>query len=54
MQLNVSNLFDYKDPSYTSVAASAVLTGTASTYTFRNGFFYLDPRKFTLSTTIDF
>jgi outer membrane receptor protein involved in Fe transport len=47
LQLNVSNLFDYNDPVYTNVL---VYSGA----TYRNGYFYVDPRKATLSCKLTF
>jgi outer membrane receptor for monomeric catechols len=45
-QLNVNNLLDYDLPVYTSV-------GTRNAKNYRNGFYYIEPRKFVLSATLD-
>lgn len=46
LQLNVNNLLDYDQPFYTSVR-------TLAGRNYRDAFYYLEPRKFLLSATID-
>lgn len=46
LQLNVNNLLDYDRPYYTGIR-------TLNGRNFRDGFYYLEPRKFLLSATID-
>jgi outer membrane receptor protein involved in Fe transport len=46
LQLNVNNLLDYSKPYYTSIR-------TLAGRNYRDGFYYLEPRKFLLSATID-
>lgn len=46
LQLNVNNLFDYSKPYYTSIR-------TLAGQNYRDGFYYIEPRKFLLSATID-
>lgn len=46
LQLNVNNLLDYDEPVYTGI-------GTRSGRNYRNGFYYIEPRKFILSATLD-
>ncbi len=47
LQLNVSNVLDYDDPVYTAVS---VFGGNV----YRNAYYYEEPRKATLSTTVRF
>ena len=46
LQLNVNNLLDYDKPFYTGI-------GTFAGRNYRNAFYYLEPRKFLLTATID-
>ncbi len=46
LQLNVNNLLDYSDPYYTGIR-------TLNGRNYRDAFYYIDPRKFVLSTTVD-
>ncbi len=50
LQLNVSNLLDYERPIFTSVATPAI----ANTRAVGNGYYYEEPRKFTLSAHAPF
>lgn len=47
LQLNVNNLLDYDKPFYTGIR-------TLAGRNYRDGFHYLEPRKFLLSATLDF
>ncbi|MBL9213590.1 MAG: TonB-dependent receptor plug domain-containing protein [Opitutaceae bacterium] len=46
LQLNVNNLLDYDEPFYTNVR-------TLAGRNYRDAFYYLEPRKFILSATLD-
>jgi outer membrane receptor for monomeric catechols len=46
LQLNINNLLDYDEPHYTGVR-------TLNGRNYRDGFYYLEPRKFLLTATID-
>lgn len=46
LQLNINNLLDYDEPVYTGI-------GTRNNKNYRNGFYYIEPRKFVLSATLD-
>jgi hypothetical protein len=55
VQLNVSNLFDTQKLIYTSVARYTAAAGSGGvTGDYFAGFRFVDPRKFTLTTTFDF
>ena len=55
IQLNVSNLFDTQKLIYTSVARYTAAAGSGGiTGDYFAGFRFVDPRKFTLTTTFDF
>lgn len=47
LQLNVNNLLDYNKPVYTGI-------GTLSGRNYKGGFYYIEPRKFLLSATVNF
>lgn len=46
LQLNINNLLDYDEPVFTGI-------GTRNNRNYRNGFYYIEPRKFLLSATLD-
>ena len=46
LQLNINNLLDYKDPYYTGIR-------TLSGRNYRDAFYYIEPRKFILSATVN-
>ncbi len=46
VQLNVNNLLDHDDPYYTGIR-------TLAGRNYRDAFYYIEPRKFVLSTTLD-
>lgn len=46
LQLNVNNLFGYDDPYYTGIR-------TLAGRNYRDAFYYLEPRKFVLTATLD-
>ncbi|MBC7366531.1 MAG: TonB-dependent receptor [Undibacterium sp.] len=46
LQLNVRNLLDYDKPYYTTIR-------TLAGRNYRDGFYYIEPRKFLLTATID-
>ena len=46
VQLNVNNLLDYDDPYYTGIR-------TLNGRNYRDAFYYIEPRKFVISTTLD-
>lgn len=50
LQLNVSNLLDYERPIFTSSATNTITNNRAV----GSGYFYEDPRKFTLSAHVKF
>jgi hypothetical protein len=55
IQLNVANVFDRKKLIYTSVARYTAPAGSGGvTGDYFAGFRFVDPRKFTLTTTFDF
>ena len=55
IQLNISNLFDNDKLIYTSVARYTAPAGSGGiTGDYFAGFRFVDPRKFTLTTTFDF
>ena len=47
LQLNINNLLDYNDPYYTGIR-------TLAGRNYRDGFYYLEPRKFVFTTSLDF
>lgn len=51
-QLNVSNLFDHEEPVFTGTATRAA-TATSASQVLRSGFYYLEPRKFALTLSVD-
>jgi len=46
LQLNVNNLLDYNDPYYTGIR-------TLAGRNYRDGFYYIEPRKFVFTTSLD-
>jgi iron complex outermembrane receptor protein len=50
LQLNISNLLDYDKPIFTSALTNAITNNRAV----GNGYYYEDPRKFTLTTHVKF
>ena len=46
LQLNINNLLDYNDPYYTGIR-------TLAGRNYRDGFYYIEPRKFVFTTSLD-
>ncbi len=51
-QVNVSNLFDHDDPVFTGTATRAA-TATSASQVLRSGFYYVEPRKYALTLSVD-
>jgi outer membrane receptor for monomeric catechols len=51
-QLNVSNLFDHDDPVFNGTATRAA-TATSASQVLRSGFYFIEPRKYALTLSVD-
>jgi len=51
-QLNVSNLLDHDDPVFTGTATRGA-TAISASQVLRSGFYYVEPRKYALTLSVD-